>query len=87
LSSEKKIAKSILNMLFRGLLVIRTYIIRTKDLADTIKEPYFRVIDFFYKLDEQKCQHQIYKSVSLYRKANSKIDVKLNEINRIGYKL
>jgi hypothetical protein len=62
-----------------------TYIGATDNLADTINEPYLRVIDFFYKLDEEKCILQIYKSDTLKRSNLLKIKVNINEGDEIDY--
>jgi len=65
-----------------------TYISQNEDITDTIQEPYFRVIDFFYKLDDN-CILYVYKSDSLHRSKLLNIEMKLiddGEINYSNYK-
>lgn len=61
-----------------------TYISRSADLADTIREPYFRVMDFFYKMDGD-CILQIYKSDSLHRSKFSDIKIIVHEERTIDF--
>ncbi len=61
-----------------------TYISRNADLADTIREPYFRVLDFFYKLDEE-CMLHIYESDSLHRSKFSDVKIIVHKERTIDY--
>lgn len=61
-----------------------TYIGQTMELKDTINEPYFRAIDFFYKLKDE-CVLHIYNSDSLHRSHLSKVNIRLLENSKVNY--
>jgi hypothetical protein len=66
----------------------RTYISETPNLNDTIGEPYFRSLDFFYKVEN--CTIIIYKADSLNRahllSSTIKLDQRFSkEINYSNY--
>jgi hypothetical protein len=61
-----------------------TYVSQNKDLNDTISEPYFRALDFFYRLDSG-CVLNICKSDSLHRSNFSKVEMLINDDGFIDY--
>lgn len=63
-----------------------TYISTNNDWNDTITEPYFRAIDFFYKVDED-CKLIVCKTDSLKRKAllDPSISLVFMDDNAIDY--
>lgn len=61
-----------------------TYISKTKHLKDTVKEPYFEALDFFYKLND-KCELLIFNSDSLHRKNLNQVSIIVSETDKIDY--
>lgn len=62
-----------------------TYISDNPKISDTINEPYYRSIDFFYKLDDEKCELIICKADTLNREKNLKIRIKTVEDNFVSF--
>lgn len=58
-----------------------TYISKNANLKDTINEPYFRSLDFFYRVDEE-CNLVVYHADELNRKNN--IDTSISVICKDG---
>ncbi|MBC9812635.1 hypothetical protein H9Y05_09145 [Crocinitomicaceae bacterium CZZ-1] len=63
----------------------RTYISNNDDWNDTINEPYFTSLDFFYKLDTTHCKLIIYKSDSLRRSKLLRVPIVLNGTEKIDF--
>lgn len=61
-----------------------TYIGTTASLQDTVREPYFRAIDFFYAMKDD-CSLHIYNSDSLYRKHLLGIQIVLDGNDDVNY--
>ena len=61
-----------------------TYIGSTASMKDTLKEPYFRSMDFFYALKDD-CSLHIYNSDSLHRKHLSSVQIILNGNDDVNY--
>lgn len=61
-----------------------TYIGTTASLKDTVREPYFRAIDFFYAVKDD-CSLHIYNSDSLRRRGFSKVKIIEHENHRVDF--
>lgn len=67
-----------------------TYISKNKSLKDTVNEPYFRSMSFFYKLDE-KCDLKVYNADELkgINRSDSSvhiIELQSKDVNFSNYK-
>ncbi len=54
----------------------KTYISNNSKISDTINDPYYNAIDFFYKFDEEKCELIICKADTLKRENKLKVKIK-----------
>lgn len=62
-----------------------TYISKNPYLQDTVREPYFRTLDFFYKLDSNNCQINVYHSDSLRIRGDKTVKINIFDGNEINY--
>lgn len=63
----------------------KTYISNNSKISDTINDPYYSAIDFFYKLDEEKCELIICKSDLLKRVNKLKVKIKTVDDNYVSF--
>ncbi|MBX2949207.1 MAG: hypothetical protein KF704_08005 [Crocinitomicaceae bacterium] len=63
----------------------RTYVSNNENWNDTINEPYFTSLNFFYKLDTLNCKLVVYQSDSLRRSKFLRVPVVFYDKKDVDY--